>query len=123
MATTKDMLSAIIRFGKLTKQEEVTFGDMWDSLHRFKSLSVKQAAWVEKVYLAQKLDKTENRVKPKKKVGFINDPSVTTPIRVESLLEFARAMPHVEKDSPLWKRVEAFLRTSDHVVELRPPKP
>ena len=57
MASDRDVLSALIRIGQLTRQEREAFEGMWDQVDgRRGKLSPRQRAWAEKVYYAQKLD-------------------------------------------------------------------
>lgn len=130
MATTKQMLEAILRYGhtgKIPKQELSAMEDMWDAVHRYGGLSNKQRAWVETVYFKHKLDKPETLPSAQKtvskNVGFIEDVRFQTPIRIGTLAEFEKLCPHIEKGSTLWKRVASFLKDAGHVVELRPPLP
>jgi hypothetical protein len=58
MATAKEMLSAVLQRAELNPRERESFEDMWDRINRYDRCSEKQKAWIEKVYFAQKLDRT-----------------------------------------------------------------
>lgn len=57
--TAKQMLAVILRRAVLTQRERESFEDMYDRIHRFNRCSDRQAAWIEKVYFGQKLDREE----------------------------------------------------------------
>lgn len=123
MATPKDMLSKLIRFGKLTNQERLAFESMWDQVHRTRGkLSHKQNAWIEKVFFKQGLDKNEERPakeKPGPKIGFIYDATAKRTVSATNMKAFETICPNVAKDSPLYKRVENFFRNGGEKFELR----
>lgn len=122
MASQKDMLSALLRFGKITAQEREAFESMWDQAHRTKKLSHKQNAWVEKVFYKQGLDKAQERPakeKPSPKVGFIYDADVKRTVSAANMKTFEMICPNVPKDSPLYKRVEKFFTSGGQRFELR----
>ncbi len=122
MSAIKEMLSAVMQRAALKPGERQAFEDMWDALHRYGKLSPKQKAWIEKVYFDQKLDNANVRPQAKKTVGFLEDPKFHRAIRLETMEEFENQCPHIEKDGPLWKRVESFLQKGNNVIELRPKK-
>lgn len=125
MATTdRDILSALIRIGQLTRQEREAFESMWDQVDgRRGKLSPRQRSWAEKVYYAQKLDQPMAVRPPKEyapKIGFAYDPNVKRVISASSLDQFEQMCPHVKKGGKAYQRVEHFFRTGGHRFELRP---
>lgn len=119
---TKDMLSAILRFGKISAQEREMFESMWDQAHRVRKLSHKQNAVIEKVYFKQGLDKAKERPakeKPGPKVGFVYDEKAKRTVAATDMKQFAVICPDVAKDSSLYKRVEKFFQNGGQRFELR----
>lgn len=131
MASDKDILSALIRIGQLTRQEREAFEGMWDQVDgRRGKLSPRQRAWAEKVYFAQKLDQPMAVRPPKEhapRIAFAYDAKVKRVISASSLEQFETMCPHVTKGGKAYQRVEHFFRTGGHRFELRPkpkePKP
>lgn len=126
MASNKEMLSALIRLGKLTHQEREAFESMWDQVHRTAGkLSNKQRSWVEKVYFAQKLDqpKTLTPREPRSpKVGFAYDEAIKRTVAAFNITQFETICPTVAKDSPFYGRVKKFFESGGERFELRAGK-
>lgn len=129
MASTKQMLEAILKLpgGTLKRGDQAAMEDMWDQVHRYGKLSAKQNAWIQKIFLENKLDRSDRKPTvpvrtAKVQVGYFEDPKFTQPIRVSTLAEFENLCPHFPKGSPSWQRAAAFLRDAGHIIELRPPK-
>lgn len=122
MASSKDMLSKLIRIGNLTAHEREVFEGMWDQLHRTKKLSHKQNAWIEKVFYAQGLDRKEERPAKEKrspKIGFVYDANVKRTVSTSNMKQFEVICPDVEKNSPMYLRVEKFFKNGGERFELR----
>jgi len=128
MASPKEMLSALIRHGKITAQEREAFESMWDQIHRTRGkLSHKQNAWVEKVFYKQGLDKSQPlppKEKRSPKVGFAYDTEAKRTVAATNMKAFEAICPNVEKDSPFYLRVKKFFENGGERFELRAgPKP
>lgn len=123
MASNKEMLSALIRIGKLTAQEREAFESMWDQAHRSANgkLSHKQKAWIEKVYYAQKLDQPQARpakvVPPK--IGVIYDPTAKRTVEASTFKQFEAMCPHIVKGSSEYERVKTFFANGGTKFQLR----
>ena len=125
MASDKEVLSALITIGQLTRQEREAFEGMWDQVDgRRGKLSPKQRTWAEKVFYAQKLDRPHQNRPPKEtapKIGFSYF-DVERKVSASSIEQFETMCPSGKKGTPAYDRVAKFFSTGGHRFELRPLK-
>lgn len=121
----QEMLSALLKQGRLTAKEREVFEGMWDQTFRTKKLSHKQMAWIEKVYFQQELNRSIPRAAKKRgpKVGFLRSETARRTTAATSMKQFEAMCPHIEPGTPIYQRVQQFFRDGGERFELRPKKP
>ena len=123
----KKMLEEILKRAELKPQQREMFEDMWDRAHRYKRLSRKQGAVIEKVYFGQKLDRDPapdtGTPKPKAgaaRTGTVKYEGLDVEKRVTNMDQLTLTCPNIKPGSKQHRKIAQFFREGGQVIKVIP---
>lgn len=112
------MLEKLLTAGTLTARERELFESIWDAVHRYGKLSVKQVSVVETAfYKLEARPKTVPKQRSGRRANYISS-SVTKPRYVRSLEQFKQVCP--EAPEAALKKIDTFFKTGGEAIEVIP---
>jgi len=100
--------------------------DMWDRAHRYKRLTHKQGALIEKFYFDQKLDKPATQkiaAKPKPgapRTGAMKYEGLEVEKRITNMDQFTIVCPNIKEGSKQHRKIAQFFRNGGLVLKVTP---
>lgn len=117
----KQMLEAILTKAELKPHEREMYEDIWDKLHRYKRVSRKQGAIIEKVYYGQKLG--QDRSKKPTVLGPVASlvyKGIDKEVSVTNLDQLLKVCPKIKPGSKQHAKIADFFRKGGTVVRVKP---
>jgi hypothetical protein len=114
--SVKQKLDAILRQTDLTPKERELYTSIWDAFHRYKRITHKQSAVIDKIFFGKNLDKATVA----KKVGAIRVPGVTAGFTVVTLSQFKAKCPQAEGNKCMMSKVLAFFEGGGTQLQVSP---
>jgi hypothetical protein len=113
----RKMLETLLKAkADLLPKEVEAFENMWDSVHRFGKLSVKQTAWIEETFY-KVCRKVEAPATPGK-VGVFKSPSVERELQIKTFEGFKKACPEASPEA--LNRVKTFFSSGGGMIKVSP---